>query len=148
MRLARTFDLTGVTAGQAPTLRAQLSFDVEEGYDNVIVEAHVVGQRRLDHAAGGRGSDEHRRFRRNARRASCWRSIRSLLNYLTLGDDGCTPTGVTGAWNAMTASSGGWQEVNFDLSAYAGQQVEVSISYVSDSVRRRGRGRGGRHSRW
>ncbi len=32
----------------------------------------------------------------------------------------------------MTGSSGGWQEANFDLSAYAGQQVEVSISYVTD----------------
>ena len=36
---------------QAPTLRAQLSYDTEEGYDNVIVEAHTVGQRRLDDAA-------------------------------------------------------------------------------------------------
>ena len=32
----------------------------------------------------------------------------------------------------MTGSSDGWQTVNFDLSAYAGQQVEVSISYVTD----------------
>ena len=32
----------------------------------------------------------------------------------------------------MTGDSGGWQHVAFDLSAYAGQQVEVSISYVTD----------------
>ena len=32
----------------------------------------------------------------------------------------------------MTGNSDGWQQVNFDLSAYAGQQVEVSISYVTD----------------
>ncbi len=32
----------------------------------------------------------------------------------------------------MTGSSGGWQTATFDLSAYAGQQVEVVISYVTD----------------
>ena len=44
MRLTRTVDLTGVPAAAAPTLSAQLSFDVEPDYDNVIVEAHTVGQ--------------------------------------------------------------------------------------------------------
>ena len=43
MRLARTIDLTGVAAAQTPQLQAQLSFDTEPGYDNVIVEAHPVG---------------------------------------------------------------------------------------------------------
>jgi hypothetical protein len=32
----------------------------------------------------------------------------------------------------MSGSSDGWQAVAFDLSAYAEQQVEVSISYVTD----------------
>jgi hypothetical protein len=32
----------------------------------------------------------------------------------------------------MTGNSGGWKQARFDLSAYAGQQVEVSISYVTD----------------
>jgi hypothetical protein len=32
----------------------------------------------------------------------------------------------------MTGSSDGWQDASFDLSAYTGKQVEVSISYVSD----------------
>ena len=54
-----------------------------------------------------------------------------LLHYLTLGDL-CESTGTSGSWNAMTGSSGGWQQVSFDLSEYAGQQVEVSISYVTD----------------
>ena len=42
------------------------------------------------------------------------------------------PTGTTGEWNSFTGSSGGWTEVQFDLSAYAGAQVEVAISYVTD----------------
>ena len=41
-------------------------------------------------------------------------------------------TGTTGTWNALTGNSGGWKQVSFDLSAYAGQQVEVAISYVTD----------------
>ena len=35
-------------------------------------------------------------------------------------------------WNALTGESGGYQQVAYDLSAYAGQQVVVSISYVTD----------------
>ena len=44
----------------------------------------------------------------------------------------CSPTGTTGAWNAATGASDGWQELDVDLSAYAGKQVEMSISYMSD----------------
>jgi Immune inhibitor A peptidase M6 len=44
----------------------------------------------------------------------------------------CTNTGSTGRWNSFTGNSGGWDQVAFDLSAYAGKQVEVSIAYVSD----------------
>jgi len=56
-----------------------------------------------------------------------------LLHYLTPGDAACTAAGTTGKWNAMTGNSGGWKQATFDLSAYAGQQVEVSISYVTDA---------------
>src|SRR3712207_8259957 len=54
-----------------------------------------------------------------------------LSHYLT-GGDPCQPTGTTGTWNRITGTSEGWQQVGFDLSAYAGGQVEVSISYVTD----------------
>ena len=47
-------------------------------------------------------------------------------------DAACAPTGTTGDWNAATGASSGWSEWSVDLSAYAGKQVEVSISYVSD----------------
>ena len=131
MRLARTVDLTGVTATETPTLRAQLSFDTEPGYDHVIVEAHPVGSdawTTLPEAGGLTSAVVP---------AEC--EVGFLLedhpfleHYLTLGDTACAATGTTGAWNSMTGNSGGWQEVNFDLSAYAGQQVEVSISYITD----------------
>ena len=54
-----------------------------------------------------------------------------LAHYLTVGNP-CTNTGTTGAWNSFTGNSGGWRATAFDLSAYAGQRVEVSIAYVSD----------------
>ena len=130
MRLARTVDLTGVAAGQAPTLQAKLSYDTEVGYDHVIVEAHTVGQddwTTLPEAGGlttttvptecevGFLLEEHA----------------FLKHYLTAGNP-CTATGTSGSWNSMTGSSDGWQDASFDLSAFAGKQVEVSISYVTD----------------
>ncbi|MFC5823726.1 M14 family metallopeptidase [Nonomuraea insulae] len=130
MRLTRTIDLASVPAAQQPRLAFQLSFDTEPGYDNVIVEAHTAGQDNwttLPDLNGGTDTgvpteceagfllDEHP-----------W-----LLHYLTPGNP-CAPTGTTGSWNRFTENSGGWRQVAFDLSAYAGQQVEVSISYVTD----------------
>jgi hypothetical protein len=42
------------------------------------------------------------------------------------------PTGTTGEWNAITDTSKGWQQVAFDCPGYAGGQVEVAISSVSN----------------
>jgi hypothetical protein len=57
-----------------------------------------------------------------------------LVHYQTNPTPGtdCTGTGTTGAWNAATANSGGFQDWDVDLSAYAGKQVEVSITYAQD----------------
>ena len=55
-----------------------------------------------------------------------------LKHYLTVADGGCTATGTTGTWNSLTGASNGWQQVNFDLSAFAGKTIELSISYVTD----------------
>ena len=49
-------------------------------------------------------------------------------------DAECNPAGTTGEWHAATGSSNGWQQWSLDLSAYAGTQVELSISYVSDDA--------------
>ena len=50
-----------------------------------------------------------------------------LKHYLTIADNDCTATGTSGSWNSLTGASNGWQQVNFDLSAYAGKSVEVSV---------------------
>jgi hypothetical protein len=136
MRLARTVDLTAVPAAETPQLGFAISFDTEPGFDNVIVEAHTVGQDNwttLPESGGRTDSavpdlceegfllDEHP----------------FLAHYLTRGDVDqgvpCGATGSTGVWNRMTGDSEGWVQVTFDLSAYAGSQVEVSIGDVTDS---------------
>ncbi|MFG2544485.1 M14 family zinc carboxypeptidase [Streptomyces sp. NPDC048594] len=130
-RLTRTVDLTGVTAADRPTLRTQLLWDTERGYDHALVEAHTTGAddwTTLPEAGGATGT---------AVPAECGAGFYIgghpwLEHYLTLSDDGCTATGATGQWNSLTGASGGWRQVEFDLSAYAGKSVDVSIAYVTD----------------
>ncbi|MEH0543617.1 M14 family zinc carboxypeptidase [Streptomyces sp. B21-105] len=130
-RLTRTIDLGGVGAAGKPTLRTQLLWDTEPGYDNAIVEIHTVGAddwTTLPEASGAT---------RTTVPAECGAGFYVgehpwLEHYLTLGTNDCAATGSTGAWNALTGASSGWQQVNFDLSAYAGKNVEVSIAYVTD----------------
>ncbi|MDN3248149.1 M14 family metallopeptidase [Streptomyces sp. ZSW22] len=130
-RLTRTVDLTGVTAADRPTLRTQLLWDTERGYDHALVEAHTTGAddwTTLPEAGGATGT---------AVPSECGAGFYMgehpwLEHYLTLSDDGCTATGTTGQWNSLSGSSGGWRQVEFDLSAYAGKSVEVSIAYVTD----------------
>ena len=130
MRLSRPIDLTGVTAAQAPQLQFQLSINTEPQYDNVIVEAHTVGQDNwttLPDLNGGTQTDPP---------AECsdpgfLLQIHPFLGHYFSGAD-CTGPGSTGDWNSFTNTTGGWRQVAFDLSAYAGQQVEVSIAYVTD----------------
>jgi hypothetical protein len=130
-RLTRTVNLSGVSAADKPTLRTQLLWDVEPGYDNVIVEAHTTGAddwTTLPEAGGATS---------NTVPAECGAGFYIaehpwLKHYLTLDAHDCTATGTSGQWNALTGASSGWQQVDFDLSAYAGKSVEVSLSYVSD----------------
>ncbi|GAQ61371.1 M14 family metallopeptidase [Streptomyces scabiei] len=130
-RLTRTIDLTSVAAADKPTLRTQLLWNTEEGYDHALLEAHTVGAddwTTLPEAGGATSS---------AVPVECEAGYfiqghPALKRYLTLGSGGCTPTGTSGAWNSFTGASDGWQKVEFDLSAYVGKKVEVSLSYVTD----------------
>ena len=129
-RLARTVDLTGLAASAAPTLQMQLSYNTEPDYDHVILEAHTVGDddwTTLPEVGGATSTNVP---------ADCDQGFLLdehpfLAHYLTLGAP-CDNTGSTGEWNSFTGDSGGWQPVAFDLSAYAGTQVEVSITFVTD----------------
>lgn len=130
-RLTRTIDLTGVSAADKPTLRTQLLWDTEPGYDHAVLEARTAGADDWTTLPeeGGASSTEVP--------AECGagfliREHPALQRYLTLGSGNCTGTGTSGAWNSLTGSSDGWQQVAFDLSAYAGKKAEVSLGYISD----------------
>ncbi|MDI2126289.1 M14 family zinc carboxypeptidase [Yinghuangia seranimata] len=131
MRLTRTVDLTGTTAADAPKLTAQVSWDTEESYDNVIFEAHTVGQDDWTTLPDLNGRSSTAVPAECAADSFLIKDHPFLAHYLTQTTP-CTPSGSTGQWNAFTGNSGGWQQVAFDLSAYAGKQVEVSISFVTD----------------
>ncbi|MEV4685728.1 M14 family metallopeptidase [Streptomyces kurssanovii] len=130
-RLSRTIDLTGTAAADRPALDMRLSFDTEPGYDNAAVEVHTVGQddwTTLPDTGGGTSTEVP---------AQCDGGFYIdqhpfLRHYLTLGEDTCTASGTTGAWNSFTGASDGWRAASFDLSAYAGKRIEVSVSYVTD----------------
>src|SRR5262249_46019568 len=63
-----------------------------------------------------------------------WRTLHPFLDHYQTqaGDSACEPHGTTGAWNAASGDSGGWQQWSLSMNAYAGKQVEVSITYASD----------------
>jgi hypothetical protein len=127
-RLTRTVDLTGQSSGN---LSFWISRDTEQDWDHVFVEAHTVGQDNWTTLPDQNGHTT------TATGESCpagWRELHPWLDHYQTWDGAstCTPSGTTGSWNAASGSSHGWEQWSVDLSAYAGQQVEVSIAYVSD----------------
>ncbi|MEU5309908.1 M14 family zinc carboxypeptidase [Streptomyces sp. NPDC021562] len=130
-RLTRTVDLTGVTAADRPTLSTKLLWDTEPGYDHAIVEVHTVGADDWTTLPDKEGAAK------DAVPSECGAGFLIaehpwLKHYLTIGDGQCAATGTSGTWHSFTGSSAGWQTASFDLSAYAGRSVEVSVSYVTD----------------
>jgi hypothetical protein len=128
MRLTRTVDVpAGATQAE---LQLQLSYDVEEGYDHVFVEAHTPGQDDWTTLPEVGGATQ------TAPPAECAADGFLLAQhpFLThyLGGADCSEPGTSGTWNTFTGDSGGWQQVAFDLTPYAGQQVELSITYLTD----------------
>jgi hypothetical protein len=130
-RLAHTID---VPAGGA-TMSFWTSYDTEIDWDHVFVEAHTVGQDNWTTLPDLNGNTSQ------ATGESCkqensggWRTLHPQLDHYQTqaGASACTPTGTTGTWNAASGNSGGWQQWQVDLGAFAGQEVEVSISYASD----------------
>ena len=120
------------------------SYNLELNFDYMIVEAHTAGQDdwttlpdQNGHTTSDLSNDQ-----------SCpggWSNPADSANvlhpflqhYQTFQTGGtCTPTGSTGTppgqWNAANGSSSGWQQWQVDLSPYAGKDVEISITALSD----------------
>ncbi|MFB0633114.1 M14 family zinc carboxypeptidase [Streptomyces sp. AB3(2024)] len=130
-RLTRTVDLTKVTAADRPQLKMALNWNTEEGYDHAVLEARTAGGEDWTTLPDSGGLSS------TTVPAECEAGFLVndhpfLRHYLTLDGGGCSPSGTSGAWNSFTGSSGGWKQVSFDLSAYAGKTVEVSLSYITD----------------
>jgi zinc carboxypeptidase/immune inhibitor InhA-like protein len=136
-RLSRTI---AVPAGGA-TMSFWTSFNLELDFDYMIVEAHTVGQDDWTtlpdvngHTTNDLSNDQ-----------SCtggWSNPDDeanvlhpfLTHYQTFdpATGNCSSTGSSGTWNAANGASGGWQQFQVDLSAFAGRQVEVSVTSLSD----------------
>jgi Zinc carboxypeptidase/Immune inhibitor A peptidase M6 len=128
MRLTKTVDLSGASSAQ---LQFQLSINTEPSYDNVIVEARTAGGSDWttlpDVSVPSRSNETPP--------AECTGTgfLLQLHPFLRNYLDG--PDCQTGVWHRMTSGPqfpSGWHQVAFDLGAFAGRQVELSITYVTD----------------
>jgi hypothetical protein len=137
-RLTRTIDLTGVSGTDPANLSFWTSFNTEQDWDFVFVEAHTVGQENWTTLPDQNG---HTSQNTGSSCPAGWgQELHPILqHYQTLHENGpgdddntCDPTGTTGSWNASSGNSGGWQNWSIDLGAYRGQQVEVSIVFATD----------------
>ena len=130
-RLSHTIN---VPAGGA-TMSFWTSYDTELDWDHLFVEAHTVGQNDWTTLPDANGHTSQATGEScKAENSGGWRTLHPFLDHYQTqdGSSACLPTGSTGAWNAVSGNSGGWQQWSVDLGAYAGKQVEVSISYASD----------------
>ncbi|MGH2994903.1 MAG: hypothetical protein ACRDON_05870 [Gaiellaceae bacterium] len=105
----------------------RVSYDTEAAWDFVFVEIHdlatdtwVTAPDLNGHTSSDTGD-------------SCpegWHVLHPWLEQYQGAD--CSGSGSSGAWNASSGRSAGWEEWRIDLTPYAGRQIEVSISYASD----------------
>jgi hypothetical protein len=128
-RLAHTITVPA----EGATLSFWIDRDTEFPWDFAFVEAHTVG---LDDWTTLPDSNGHTSQDTGAP-CPFWLGLHPFLTHYETDDGvgGCTPTGTNGGeWWAATGASDGYEEWSFDLAAYAGTSVEVSISYASDDV--------------
>ena len=126
-RLSRTFDV--------PAGGGELSFwvtrDTEPNWDYFFVEAHVVGSdawTTLPDLEGNTSDD-------TGFACPYWLGLHPFLTHYQTdnGDGTCSPSGTSeGQWWAASGASAGYERWRVDLTPYAGQRVEVSLSYASD----------------
>ena len=107
------------------------SYDTEAEWDHLFVEARTPGGDDWTTLPDANG---HTTTSTGQSCPAGWVTLHpQLAHYQTWNSvDACTETGTTGAWNAASGNSAGWQEWSIDLSAYAGGTVEISIAYASD----------------
>ncbi|MFT4469192.1 M1 family aminopeptidase [Arthrobacter sulfonylureivorans] len=112
---------------------AEFSFwmlrDTEPGWDYAFVEARTPGKDNWTTLKDTTG------FAQDSTGNSCpaWHQVHPFLTHYQSDDDGtCSAKGSTGQWWAATGTSDGWERWEFDLTDFAGEDVELSITYASD----------------
>ncbi len=132
-RLRRTIDMSSATSG---SLSFKFSADLEPDWDYMAVEVREVGTddwttlpaQEADVTSQDTGESCPEGWSTGSDQIHP-----QMQHYQTVNADGtCSPTGTTGDWNAFTGNSGGWQDWTVDLGAYAGKNIEVSISVITD----------------
>ena len=133
-RLTRTVDVPA----DGGEMTFWTSYNTEATWDFVFVEAHTLDGTPDDdwttlpdvngHTSQSTGSPCPKNT------SNGWRTLHPWLDHYQtqVGNDTCTPTGTTGAWNAASGDSHGWQQWEINLDDYAGEQIEISIAYASD----------------
>jgi murein tripeptide amidase MpaA len=137
-RLTRTIT---VPAGGA-SMSFWTSFNIEQDFDYLIVEAHTVGQDDWTTLPDQNGLTTND-LSNDQSCSGGWSNPDDAANVLhpflthyqtfdpTTGT--CTPTGTTGEWNAANGGSSGWQQFQVNIpGGPADRQVEISITSVSD----------------
>jgi hypothetical protein len=115
--------------GAGGTMSFFTSYDTEPNWDFVFVEVHDLDagtwQTMPDVSVPSHTS--------NSTGDSCpegWHELHPWLEQYQGAD--CSGSGTSGAWNAASGRSEGWEEWEINLTPFAGHDIEVYFSYVSD----------------
>lgn len=130
-RLTREIDVPDAGG----SLEFWTSYDTEIHWDHLFVEARTPGDddwTTLPDANVNTTQDTGDSCQQG--NSGGWRTLHPHLDHYQTqtGPTTCDPTGSSGVWHAASGNSGGWQEWSIDLSAWAGDTVEISIAYASD----------------
>ena len=106
-RLEHDFDLTGAAA--PVTFTFWTDYTIEELWDYAFVEVSTDG-------------------------GSSWTQLPDMDGITTNDDPNGRLIDFGGLQNGITGDSGGWIQMHFDLSAYAGSAIKVRFRYASDAA--------------
>jgi Zinc carboxypeptidase/Immune inhibitor A-like, MAM domain len=134
-RLTKTVSVPSDAA--APQLTFKFSADLEQDWDFFAVEARTPGgddwTTLPDLDTDGAGPDSVLTTADTG--DSCTEGLATDADaphpfLQTYWNADCTPK--DGKWSAFTGSTGGWTDFTVDLSAYKGQDVELSLTVITD----------------
>jgi Zinc carboxypeptidase/Immune inhibitor A peptidase M6 len=138
-RLRQQIDLTGKTTAD---LQFKTSYLLEEDWDYLTVEVHDLTTDTWTTLpdVNGHNSQSTGASAANSSCGNGWSAGPNPLHpflgryqRLNAADpDGCDPIGTEGVWWGATGQSDGWEDWKIDLTPYAGKQIEVSISVITD----------------